>query len=158
MAQKKAVEPGLPKLDAKFLVGKWKAVTAEAYNAPPLDELLKAVPEKDTTQKAASPSRGAGGTSAQQAEIRKRRNLENFVYYEKSSTLEIFDNKTAVKTYPARAINFTWKLKKNTIIAKDKKTKEKYKMEIIKYNVNDIQAIETIKAGQVRVHYTREVK
>lgn len=143
------------KLEIGLLYGKWKAINANAYNAPSIEELKQAANPSDTSKAAMSGAKKGGGNSPQMA-LRMRMNLENIAINEAKSTMELLPNKTAVKISGGKTFNATWKLKKTSIIAKDLKTKEKFRMDIVKWGDNDIQVIETFKAGQVFVTYTRD--
>lgn len=138
-----------PKFKAEQLVGKWKATRAEVLNVPPVADAKQAPAPVDTSKRVSNQGRPVRSTDA--VAEREKRNLENFLYYEAKSSLEIFANKTLVKKYNEKIINATWKLKKNSLTAKDIKTKEKYKIKISKCAPDLLIVEETSKTGNVTV-------
>lgn len=140
-------------LNVTYLVGKWKGVTAYAVNVPPMEQLRDSVAKADTSKSAGTQRRG--GDKSAQAMLRQRQTLDNIAANEAGSTVEFFPNKTATKLYNGKTFNATWKLKKKSIIAKDKKSKEKFKMEVQKFGIDDMNVIEHTRFGDVFVHYTR---
>lgn len=153
----KAQEKEKPrKITVEELIGKWQAEMAEVLNVPPAEPVKPVTAPADTTKKAATTGRPA--RTPEQIAQRQKADLENFIRNEGKSSLEILSNKTAIRTYNGKITTYTWKLKKNTLTAKDPITKYKYKVFIRKWTPDYLDIEETTRQGniKVRVLYHRQ--
>lgn len=142
------------KIKAEELYGKWKAVQVEALNAPTFEETKTPAVPTDTTKKVSNPGRPA--RTPEKIAQRQKTDFENFLKNEAKSTLEILPNKTAIRTFNNKTTAYTWKLKKNTLTAKDPVTKYKYKIFIRKWTPEYLDIEETTKTGNVKVRVLYE--
>ncbi|MEI6681121.1 MAG: hypothetical protein WCO44_00760 [Bacteroidota bacterium] len=149
----------VPHPNEKIIVGLWKPVKVERV----IDSsaLLAAHPHAgDTTAKAAVPGKpGAPGKAGEAgAAARRGANLEHLQQIEMRATLEIFANKTAIKHYPGKPLNATWKMKgKGTrIVAKNLATKSKFVIDIEDISQDRLVIMEHAQSVDVRVTYERQ--
>ena len=145
----------VPHPNEKIIVGLWKPVKVERV----IDSaaLLAAHPHAfDTTAKAAKP--GKPGTAGKPGETGAGANLERREQIELRATLEIFSNKTAIKHYPGKPLNTTWKMKgKGTrIVAKNLANKAKFVIEIEDISQDRMVIMEHAQSVDVRVTYERQ--
>ena len=70
--------------------------------------------------------------------------------------LEFFPDKSLVKTTGDKSDKYSWKpKKKNKMIVKNLKTKEKVKVEIFKLNKDTLQLSEQLKTGKLYILYLK---
>jgi len=138
----------------KIIVGTWIPVKVEKVidSAALQTTGLPAGKTEQKQAKAGSPA-GIGDASRREA------TLDRLVQSEMRATLEIFANKTAIKNYPGKPMQATWKMKgKGTrIIAKGVENKIKFVIEILEISKEQIVIIEHAPVGDIKIIYERQM-
>ncbi len=137
----------------KLIVGTWRPVKAEKiFDTAAL--IAAAGMSGDTVRQKSK--QGRPGTEG--AAGRKEAKLDRLVQTEMLATMEIFANKTAVKNFPGKPLNATWKMKGRgtRIVAKNVETKMKFVIEILEINKERIVVIEHTPLGEVKIVYERQ--
>jgi hypothetical protein len=137
----------------KLIVGKWRPVKVEKIvdsSALQAGASMKGTPGKKQTRPG-SPA-GEGGAA------RKEAIFDRFIQSEMQATMEIFANKTAIKNYPGKPLNVTWKMKgKGTrIIAKNVGNKTTIVIDILAIDKERIVVMEHTRGGDVKISYERQ--
>jgi hypothetical protein len=137
----------------KIVIGKWRPVTVEKIvDSSALQAAASMAGNSDKKQSKDGRPAGDGGAS------RKEAAFDRLVQSEQRATLEIFANKTAVKNYPGKPMNVTWKMKKKgtKIIARNVDNKMKFVLEVLEINKEQIVILEHAQVGDIKITYTRE--
>jgi hypothetical protein len=149
-----------PHPNQKIIVGTWIPLKVERVSAAAVTKdapATQAAPGTPVNTEAKQSKTGApagdGGAS------RKEAALDRLIQSEMKSTLEINANKTAVKKFPGKPINATWKLKgKGTrIVAKNIENNMKFVIEIVEMTNDVIVVIEHAPVGDVKITYKRQM-
>jgi hypothetical protein len=139
-------------IKAEDLIGKWKAAEVKTMN-----EFL-GIPEPKAKPDAADTSikvkGGQGKDSA--AVLPHTQKMHNTIYHRQlRASIEFKADKTGTYFIGSTPIKLTWKLKKNIITAKDVKTKDKYRIEIIKFSGDELMVFEHTQLGDTYIAYKR---
>lgn len=140
----------------KLIVGKWRPVTVEKVVDSSVLQAEATLKGDAGTQKSKTPGKtGAGGNRG--GVDRREANLDRLVKTEMRSNLEIFPDKTAIKSFPGEPIRATWKMKgKGTrIVAKNIENKMKFTIDILEISKERILVIEHAPVGDVKILYER---
>ncbi len=140
----------------KIIIGKWRPVEVEKIvdsSAFQAGASLQGATEKQKpgAAKPAGTATGEGGAGRKEAE------LDRLVQMEKRATMEIFADKTAVKNFPGKPLNATWKLKGRgkRIVAKNTENKMTFTIDILEINKERIVVVEHAPVGDVKIIYER---
>ncbi len=143
-----------PHPNEKTIIGLWTPVSVEkvvdSAELQAAAQLNGGNNNKKTGKDGAAAPEGAAG--------RKDAALDKLVQAEQRATLEILDNHTAIKKFPGKPINATWKMKGNgtKIVAKNIENKMKFTIEILEINKERIVVIEHAPVGDVKIVYERK--
>lgn len=137
----------------KIIIGTWRPVTVEKVvdsSALQAEASLKGQP---SAQKP-----GTAGIAGEGSTGRKEAELDRLVQSEKRATMEIFADKTAIKNFPGKPLNATWKMKgKGTrIVAKNLENNMTFTIEILEINKERIVVIEHAPVGDIKITYERQ--
>lgn len=160
-----------------LIVGEWKPIKVEKYFTPEEEEQLKKAQSQSTGvrpspegEKPASSTGNASTPAAPQPSFSdqgkggdqtNRKNpadeLNRIMQAEARANLIIYADHAAAKFYRVRTIKATWKLKGQgtVLIAKDLKTKEKYRIDIIEVNGTNLTIVENLPVGGIKVTYQK---
>jgi hypothetical protein len=137
------------------IIGKWKPVKVEKV-------LDSAAMKAEASLKGDTPGQNPPkpGTSAVEgggANTRQEANLDRLVQSEMRAIMEIFPNHTAVKNFPGKPLNATWKMKGKgkRIVAKNVENKMKFTIEILEISKEQITVIEHAPVGDIKIVYER---
>ena len=137
----------------KLLVGTWRPIKVEKIVDSSALQATGSKPSdsNQTKTKAGKPS-GNGNSD------RTAASLDRLVQVEMHTTLQIFENKTAIKSYAGKSLNATWKMKGHgtRIVAKNVESKMKIVIEILEISKERIVVIEHAPAGDVKITYERQ--
>lgn len=142
-----------PHPNEKTIIGTWTPVLVEkmvdSAELQAAAQLTGGASRKTGKDGAAAPEGAAG---------RKDAALDKLVQAEQRATLEILENHTAIKKFPGKPINATWKMKGNgtKIVAKNIENKMKFTIEILEINKERIVVIEHAPVGDVKIVYERK--
>ena len=137
---------------AEDVYGKWIAAEVMTRNA------FLGIPEpkpaaKDTASGSAV-QKNDTSVAARQAALKERISSHLLEIHSKS-TLVLSPDNTGVIYIGMNPMKITWKLKKNTINAKYLKTKEKFRMEVVKFSSDQLMVIEYTQYGDTFISYKR---
>ncbi len=143
-----------PHPNEKIIVGTWVPVTVEKIvdsSALQAQAALSGGTEQRKS-KAGAPA-GDGGAA------RKEEAFNRLVQSEKHTTMEIFANHTAVKNFPGKPMQATWKMKgKGTrIVAKGVENNVKFTIDILEITKEQIIIIEHSPVGDIKITYERQM-
>jgi len=149
-----------PHPNEKILVGTWKALKVEkVVDSSALQAAMGAKTDTTKIKNTQNPKKDRPVTPGATGKTnRKEMTYDRIVQNEMRSTLEIYANKTAVKKYPKKTINATWKLKGRgtRLVAKNKENKMKFVIEILEIQPEQIVVVEHLPVGDVKVVYGRQ--
>ncbi|MDP1620966.1 MAG: hypothetical protein Q8M08_01370 [Bacteroidales bacterium] len=143
-----------PHPNEKIIIGIWRPVKVEK------------VVDSSALQAAASMSDNSGRQQVKEgrqdgegAVSRKDAALDRLIQNEMRATMEIFPNKTAVKNFPGKPLNATWKMKGkgSRIVAKNIENKMKFVIEILEISKEQIIVIEHVPVGDIKITYERQL-
>ena len=145
----------------KLLVGKWRAVSVEKIlpeTKTQQQDGATTPPSNPRSEPAGGAKAGAKGSAAGDPKARAEEQFNRLYKAEQKSTLEIFENKTAVKDFNGNYVKATWKMKSNgkKVVAKNIKTKDKYVLEILELTETKAVILEKLPAGSLKITYARE--
>lgn len=103
----------------------------------------------------ANHSTGQDTTLAGRQAAMKSRITNHLTEIQAKSTLVLSPDHTGVKYIGLNPFNITWKLKKNIISAKNLKTKEKIRMEVVKFSADQLMVLEHSQYGDTYISYKR---
>ena len=155
----------------KRLVGTWKAVSVEKYNIPNLKTATQNTPQVVPDRKTGT-NTGTNTTTATTIVVdtnassqvpeksRAEKVLARMIENEKTSTLTINADKTALKESPGKTVHATWKLKKKgtQLLIATKETGKKMTVEIQKITDTSAVVLETLPIGGLKVTYHKVKK
>jgi hypothetical protein len=133
------------------MVGTWKAVTVEPIGVPSFPA---------AAQTAAKPAGNDSTLAPTHEQSRLEGQISRMIESEKRSTLTINADKTAVKEYPGKTINASWKLKKKgtRIVAKSKDTGKNLTLDIVKITDSTAVVESTMQYGTMKITYKKVKK
>ena len=137
---------------AEDLYGKWKAAEVRTMN----EFLGIPEPKKPATHDTANHGVQKKDTSkaAREAALKERIST-HLLEIQAKSTLVLSPDNTGIKYIGMNPVNLTWKLKKNIINAKYVTTKEKFKIEIVKFTHEQLMVLEHNQYGDTYISYKR---
>ena len=141
-----------PHPNEKRIEGKWKPLKIERIvDSSAIQAAAHAGgtnPPKES--KTGKPTRSGG-------DPKRAANAERLYQTEMRSTLEIFPDKTAIKSYPGKDIKLTWKMKSNgtRLVAKNPENKAKFVIDIEDISDTKIIVIEHAQIGDIRITYAK---
>ena len=143
-----------PHPNETIIVGKWRPVSVEKIVD---SSALQAAASLEGSSVKGNSRSGLPGGSVEAS--RKEATLDRLVQSEMRATMEIFPNKTAVKNFPGKPLQATWKMKgKGTrIVAKNVENKMKFVIEILEIDKERIVVIEHAPVGDIKITYERQM-
>jgi hypothetical protein len=139
-------------IKAEDVYGKWVVAQVMTMNAFLGIPEPKAAPVDTATHNAGQT--GDTTLAARQAAL-KARISNHLSEIQAKSTLVLSPDNTGVKYIGMNPFNITWKLKKNIISAKNIKTKDKIRMEVVKFSADQLMVIEHSQYGDTYISYKR---
>jgi hypothetical protein len=136
----------------KMIVGKWKPLSVEkVVDSSALQAAGSMTPAQDKGKTK------AGTTPGQAAPETREGGLDRLVQAEMRATLEIFENKTAIKKYPGKPVHATWKMKGNgtKMVGKNIENKMRFVIEILEISKEQVVVIEHLPVGDLKIVYVR---
>jgi hypothetical protein len=146
----------VPHPNQKIIIGKWRPVTVEKMVDS--SALQAGAPVQGTTEKQKpGAARPAGTATGEGASGRKDAELDRLVQMEKRATMEIYADKTAIKNFPGKPLNATWKMKGRgkRIVAKNLENNTTFTIDILEINKERIVVVEHAPVGDVKIVYER---
>jgi len=136
----------------KLITGKWIPVKAEIV----VDSSALQAAAALTSGKQAGKGRQEAGNEGNND--KRKANLDRLVQMEMRATMEIYPNYTAVKNFPGKPLNATWKMKRkgSRIVGKNLENKQKFTIDILELSKEQIVVIEHAPVGDIKITYTRE--
>jgi hypothetical protein len=158
--------------NAKLLVATWKPDKVVKYidpNAPPAQPATTQTgtpeqksttgqPESQATQDKKKAEAEKNGQQSGNSQERAAMTLEKVIQAESRAPLTIYADGTGVKSYPNKLVKVKWKLnKKGTLItARDMKTKETYKLDLLEVNDKQCVIVERTPVGDIKITYLKQ--
>jgi hypothetical protein len=147
----------------QLIVGTWKPEKVEKWvdpNSAPEAKTEVTAPQTikvksaDTSRK--SGDQGKGAVTA--VDPRMEDALQRLMRVEERTNLEVFANKMATKSYPAKTVKATWKIKGKDgtkFVAKNIQTKEKTNFTLLELNESRVVLVEHTRAGDLKITYVK---
>ncbi|MEI6889184.1 MAG: hypothetical protein ACOYM0_03305 [Bacteroidales bacterium] len=133
------------------LPGKWKTINITADNV--FQKKPKQSSPGGTTKNNEAVRQTTGLPQMDKARLAE---LKKAAVDKTEAILEFFPDKSLVKTTGDKSDKYSWKpKKKNKMIVKNLKTKEKVKVEIFKLNKDTLQLSEQLKTGKLYILYLK---
>jgi hypothetical protein len=141
-----------PHPNEKIIIGTWRPVKVEKIVDSTAIQAGAAL-EGNQKQKP-----GADRPAGESAGSRKDAELNRLVQMEQRATLEIYPDKTAIKNFPGKPLNATWKMKGKgkKIVAKNLENKTTFVIEILEIDKEHIVIIEHTPVGDIKINYERQ--
>jgi hypothetical protein len=142
-----------PHPNEKIIVGTWRPVKVEKI-ADSSEIQAAASLAGNSGERQSKPGSPAGDGGA----AKKEAALDRLVQSEMRATMEIFANKTAIKNFPGKPMQATWKMKGRgtRIVAKGVENKQKFTIDILEISKEQIVIIEHTRAGDLKIVYERQ--
>ncbi len=139
----------------KIIIGKWRPLKVEKFIDSAAIQAMAGSAGASKSKSTANPSKPSQteGPALAKAEAA----LDRLVKAESRATLEIFPNKTAVKNYPGKPLQATWKMKGNgtRLVGKNLENKMKFTIDILEISKEQIVVLEHAPVGDVKITYVR---
>jgi hypothetical protein len=143
-----------PHPNEKIIVGIWRPVKVEkVVDSSAIQAAASLAGKQEPKQAKAGMPASEGGAS------RKEAAFDRLVQSEQRATMEILANHTAIKNYPGKPLQATWKMKgKGTrIVAKGVDNGVKFVIEILEINKEQIVILEHAPIGDIKITYERQM-
>ncbi|MCX6284072.1 MAG: hypothetical protein NTW31_07555 [Bacteroidetes bacterium] len=148
-------KPKPPAINFQDLIGKWHILEITVQNifepAPPAPAVSQegsstdSVSNKPRAPKPGGNPPGASASGKPKSDVPLRQ-----------ATIEFLPDKTAFKAVADKSEKFTWKTKKkNKVVMKNLKTKEKTKLDIFRLNSDTLKVIAHIPSGDIFIVYQK---
>jgi len=145
----------------KLIVGRWKTVSVEKVlpeDSPMNTQTGTAAPANDPRSQPAGDARTGDKGSQGDSKARAEEQFNRLYRAEQKATLEVYEDKVAVKDFNGTYVKATWKMKSNgtKLVAKSIKTKDKYVMEILELSQDKAVILEILPVGSLKITYQRQ--